>query len=188
MLHVDPVKGAVDGGALGVEFSVALELGAVNAQVVPDLRQSRVYDTVSGEAVMKQHVAGDVRLDQVDRVLAGVEDSRAREVEGAVDPCAHKTHRAEVAHQKRRVAVDDRHVAEHRSGARAPHRDALQMSRQQVDSFREVAAYERQRLVDGEVGEIQGAGDARASESESAGMNKSHGLGVADEPFYEFRA
>src|SRR5208282_224734 len=100
MLHVDPVERAVDGGALGVEFSVALELGSVNAHVVPDLRQSRVHDTVGGEAVMKQHVAGDVRLDEVDRVLFGVEDSCAREVEGAVDSRAHKTHRAEVTHRK----------------------------------------------------------------------------------------
>ena len=62
----------------------------MNAQVVPDLRETRVHDAVGDEAVVKQHVAVDVGLDDVDRVVGGVEDARACEVESAVDSRAQK--------------------------------------------------------------------------------------------------
>ena len=90
MRHVDPIQGAVDGGALGVELSVAAEFGAMEAEVVPYLREARVDDAVGDEAVVKQHVAIDVGLDDVDRVVGNVEDARAAEVESAVDLRAQK--------------------------------------------------------------------------------------------------
>ena len=188
MRHVDPVEGAVDGGALGVELSVAAEFGAMEAEVVPDLREARVDDAVGDEAVVKQHVAIDLGLDDVDCVVGNVQDARAAEVESAVDLRAQKAQRAEITVQKRRVAVDDGHVAEHRAGARAAHGDVVQMGIRQVDSVGEVAADEGQRLLDGGVGEVEAAGDARAGECESTRMHELRGLRIADEPCDEVGA
>src|ERR1700720_1323671 len=62
------------------------------------------------------------------------------------------------------------------------------MSRQQVDSIGDVAADESQRFVDGGVREIEISGNSRARQRESAWMNKSRGIGVAEKPNDQFGA